>query len=701
MIRSVSLLGFALALPIPALATEAADETQPDRDYLPADIVVTGERETYRVDDGASGTKTPTPLVDVPQTITAITEDQLEDQSIRQLGEALRYVPGVSIETGEGHRDEVFIRGQETTADFYLDGLRDDAQYYRPLYNIARVEVLKGANALIFGRGGGGGVVNRVSKVADPLDTFASASVSADSFGALALLTDLNQPFGEALALRLNATFETFENDRDFYEGRFLGVAPTLTGVLGPDTRAVLSYSYDDDERVVDRGVPSLGGEPLRRFDETFFGDPRFNDSSAEVHLARGRIEHRFSDALSANASLLYGDYDKVYANILPRGTDGETVEFSGYRDFTLRENLTAQVNLVLAAPIVGIENTLLAGVEYAMQDTQNGRSNARFATADGFASRFTVPLTRQVPLALPAISLTEPVRDRDSALEVFSVYVQDQLRLTDSILVTAGLRFDRFDLDTVNTLTGAIGSRVDEELSPRGAITFKPFEALSIYASYAESFLPQAGDQFLLISPGEAAFAPERFENYELGLKWLVAPELFLTAAAFRLDRDNTRAPDPDNSGFEVLTGGSRTEGFEIALVGEVTPFWQLNAGYTYLDGEITSDSEFGAAGQRLQQLPEHQVTAWNRFDLTDRFGLGLGAIYQDEQFASFSNEVVLPDYLRIDAAAYFTLSDRLTLQANVENLFDAEYFPSAHGDDNIQPGEPFQVRLGLRMGL
>ena len=697
MLRFVSVL--ALTAATPALAA-TADDTQPERDYLPDDlIVVTGERDTYLVDDGASGTKTPTPLVDVPQTITAITEDQLQDQSIRQLGDALRYVPGVSIETGEGHRDEVFIRGQETTADFYLDGLRDDAQYYRPLYNIARVEVLKGANALIFGRGGGGGVVNRVSKVADPLDSFASASASVDTFGAFALLADVNQPLTDTVAVRLNATYEEFDNDRDFYEGRFIGIAPTLTAALGADTRAVLSYSYDDDARVVDRGVPSLAGEPLRGFDETFFGAPEFNDSSAEVHLARGRIEHRFSDALSANASLLYGNYDKIYANILPRGTDGETVTYSGYEDFTRRENVTAQANLVLVAPLGGMDNTLLAGIEYATQDTQNGRSNATFGGAPDDPTRFTGRLDRT--FALPPIGLTNPVRARDSRLEILSAYVQDQLRLTDQVLLTAGLRFDRFDLDTVDLLGGDIGSRVDEEVSPRAAITFKPHEALSIYASYAESFLPQAGDQFLLLSPGDAAFAPEQFENYELGVKWLVAPELFLTAAAFRLERENTRAPDPNNTGFVVLTGSSRTEGFELGLVGKLTDFWQLNAGYTYLDGEVRTDSAFGPAGRRLQQLPEHQASIWNRFDLDDRIGLGLGAIYQDEQFTSFSNEVVLPDYLRIDAAAYYTLDERLTLQVNIENLFDADYYPSAHGDNNIQPGEPFQVRFGVRVGL
>ena len=145
-IRTALLLTASLTIPQTAFA---ADDLAPEREYLPGEITVVGARDGYDTDDGSTGTKTPTPLIDVPQTVTFITEDQLEDQSVRQLGEALRYVPGVSLETGEGHRDEIFIRGQETTADFYIDGLRDDAQYYRSLYNVSRVEVLKGANALL------------------------------------------------------------------------------------------------------------------------------------------------------------------------------------------------------------------------------------------------------------------------------------------------------------------------------------------------------------------------------------------------------------------------------------------------------------------------------------------------------------------------------------------------------------------------
>ena len=350
-----------------------------------------GERGGYGIDDGSTATKTPTPLIDVPQGISFITEDQLEDQSIRQLNEALRYVPGVSLETGEGHRDEVFIRGQETTADFYLDGLRDDAQYYRPLYNIERVEVLKGANALIFGRGAGGGAINRVSKFAQTGDSFAAANASIDTFGAFALLSDVNQPLSNTIAVRLNGTYEEFDSHRDFYEGRFIGYSPTVTAGLGPATRLTATYSYDDDRRVVDRGVPSFEGGPLRGFDDTFFGDPDFNRSQAEVHIGRVRLDHEFAPGLNANATVQYGDYDKIYANILPTGVKASMVTLEGYQDATTRENLIGQANLVWEADGEGFASTLLLGIEASRQDTQNSRRVVVFD--DNGAQRITTPL--------------------------------------------------------------------------------------------------------------------------------------------------------------------------------------------------------------------------------------------------------------------------------------------------------------------
>lgn len=691
---SAMLVGVAAcAISVPALA-DSGDVGAPG-DYLPSDILVVGQRDGYATDDGSSGSKTPTPLIDVPQTVSIITEDQLDDQGITQLVDALRYVPGVSLDTGEGHRDQVFIRGQASTADFYLDGLRDDAEYYRPLYNVARVEVLKGANALIFGRGGGGGVINRVSKVADFSAPATYLDANVDSFGALSLAGDVNQPLSGTVAARINATYEEFDNARDFYEGRFIGVSPTVTVNLGERTHVSAFYTYDDDRRVTDRGVPSLNGEPLTGFDRTFFGDSDFNDSQSVAHIARLRLDHELAEGLTVNLTGQFADHDKFYANVVPSRATAATATLNGYTSGTDRQNRIVQGNLVWQAGFGAIESTLLAGFEIGRQQTDAERYNIAF---EGGATSVTVPLARV--LSIPSARQTTISRASTSQLDTASGYIQEQLDF-GAVQLIAGLRYDEFALDTLEIVTGFAAGRTDRKWSPRLGIVIKPQEALSLYAGYATSFLPQSGDQFSVLDATSASLEPEKFENLELGAKWAVTPSLFATAAIFGLDRSNTRAVDPVNPGLTVLTGESRVEGMEASLVGRLQPNWQVSLGYTYLDGEIRSDTTSAPAGRGLQQLPRHQASAWTRYDLSDRFGLGLGAVYQGKQFASVSNVVTLPDWVRIDAAAFFDLSERFALQLNVENLFNRNYYSSAHGDNNIQPGDPFSVRFGVKVKL
>lgn len=692
MIATRSALLASAAAVLAATAAHATEE-EAQRDYLGENIVVTGTRDSYAGADGSTAMRTPTPIIDVPQAVSVLTSDQLEDQAVTQLNDALRYVPGVSLETGEGHRDEVFIRGQETTADFYLDGLRDDAEYYRSLYNVERVEVLKGANALIFGRGAGGGAINRVSKTASPDAPGFGLATQIDSYGAFALTGDANLPAGEGFAFRITGSYEEFNNHRNFYEGRFIGLTPTLTAQLGPDTRLTATYTYDDDSRSTDRGVPSLDGLPLMGFDRTFFGDREYNHAEAQVHIARTRIDHAFSTGWSVNASLQYADYDKFYSNIVPGGgTTASTVTLSGYESGTDRQNLIGQVNLVGQFETGGIGHTLLLGAEFSNSDTDAVRDQARFN--GGADSSVTVALEEVI--AVPDFVLV-PQRASTSELSTFSAYAQEQLDIGILQLV-AGVRYDRFDLTSTNFIADFDGARVDDRVSPRFGVIVKPQDNLSLYASYAESFLPQSGDQFTVLSQVSEALEPELFENIELGLKYAPHRDLLLTAALFRLTRSNTQAVDPDTN-LTTLLGESQVEGFELGLAGEPADGLSVSLGYTYLDGKITEDPDASDIGTVLQQLPRHQLTAWTRYDLTDRFGIGGGLVHQSRQFASMSNNVVLPAYTRVDAALYFNATDTLSLQFNVENLFDENYYASAHGDNNIQPGTPLNATIGARL--
>ena len=691
------------------LADEAAIELAAAQDA--GTIIVNGTRDGYGIEIISTATRTPTALNDVPQAVSIITEAQIDDQALRSVGESLRFVPGVTVAQGEGHRDQIILRGNNSTADFFIDGLRDDVQYYRGVYNVERIEVLKGPNAMIFGRGGGGGVVNRVIK--RPLaNSFAVATASATDEGAWHVDGDINRSFNETVAVRLNAVYEEFDNFRDVYEGRRFAVNPTLALSLGGRTRIDLGYEYDDDERVVDRGVPSVGVgttaapvRPLRGFRETFFGVLGVNLSDFAAHVGRARVEHRFSDDLIYTGRLLYGDYDKVYANVFPATAVNAVGQFGveAYRDPTQRKNLLSQNDLVWTFATGRLRHVLLAGVEYASQATSNARINGTFppTTAGGAPrTRATVPLAD--PFVVPPVAFGAPVRVVRSDAEVLAFYAQDQISIGEHVDLIVGVRHDRFDL-TVDNRVDALAAfqRTDNLWSPRAGLVVKPSADMSIYASYSRSYLPQSGDQFLSLDATAETLEPEKFENLELGFKWDILPAFSFTVAAYRLDRTNTRATDPANPARVVQTGEQRSKGIEVGLAGDITSRWHLSAGYALQDAAIRRTTAAAPAGREVALVPKHQASLWTRYDFTPKIGAGLGAYHQSRSFTSISNAVVLPAFTRIDAAAFFTLAPRVQFQLNVENLLGESYFSTAHSDNNIMPGAPPTARATMRLNF
>ena len=635
--------------------------------------------------------KTPTLLLDVPQSVSIISAEEISAQALFSVADVMQYTPGVSIGLGEDHRDQVTIRGQNTTADFFVDGLRDDVQYFRPLYNVERVEVLRGANALLFGRGGGGGIVNRVTKTADTSANSTSISASADSFSATSVSVDSNTVINQDHAFRLNAVVDTVDNHRDYKDGDRYAINPTYTWVAGDNTLVNASYEYVDDDRLVDRGVPALNNRPLEGFDETYLGNPDFNRTTFEGHIARVRVEQRWTDQWTSNATVQFADYDKFYQNLYPVGFDDQagTVTLDGYADATERENTLFQVNTVGQFDLGGLAHTVLTGVEYGQQDTENARRDNVFADNGDDQLSFAF----SDPLAIPSHSLAvEPARDRASEVTFYSAFIQDEIELTENWILVAGLRYDRFEIDVVNNDSGTpiFVDASDSEVSPRAGVIYKPSKDVSIYASYSKSFLPRSGDQFLTLSLSAAALDPEEFENQEVGVKWNITDGLSLTAAYFEVERDSGTSVDPSDPERSILIG-TETDGFELQLTGLVTDNWTINAGYSNLQGERIQDET------DLAQLPEHMVTVWNMVDLNDQWRLGGGIIYQSEQYASLNNTTELPDFTRVDAALYYQATDALAVQLNVENLLDEDYYPSAHNDNNISTGEPLNARLGF----
>ncbi len=689
-----------LAAPL-SMAQEVEPELRQD------EIIVT---ETYLANEKFSGTKTQTPIIDVPQSLSVVDSEKIREQAFTNIGDVLRYTPGASIGQGEGHRDQITLRGQNTTADFFLDGVRDDVQYFRPLYNIDQVEILRGSNALIFGRGGGGGVVNRVTKRPDFDGDFTGVTFGANTFGEMSGAIDYNVSLNASSAFRINAFAESLDNHRDFFGGDRFAINPTFATKFTSATDLLLSYEFVDDDRVVDRGVPSENGVPVTGFDNFFFGSPTENLTTVKAHIAKARLNHVFSDTMSANFTAQYADYDKLYQNLYASDIDtvANRVELDGYDDTTDRENFILQGNLISEFSTGAFSHTVLIGAEYADQQTSNARNNVVFGSAgvaaagtdyttlttpgravfdDGSADQVWFDLGS--PLDIPVFGFTDSARERSSDVQTLSVYVQDQVDIGDHFKVIGGLRFDQFEINVNDIGNAARFERTDEEVSPRLGLIYKPMENLSAYVSYSKSFLPRSGDQFLTLSASTAELEPEKFENQEIGLKWDIRSDLSVTAAYFKLDRDTSLStPDAENRFLAV----TETDGFEIQLNGSITDRWRVDAGYSHLDSVIVGG---GSDGNKTGQVPENQFSLWNRFEATRKLGFGLGVVYQDEQFVRSDNAVLVPDFTRVDAAVFYEMDNGSLLQLNVENLLDEDYFPDAHSNTNISTGAPLNARF------
>ena len=694
-----------LALAIPTAAA-AADSSYDARSVTAAvaevegdPIVVEGHRSSYGAKAISSATKTDTPVKDVPQALTIISKAQINDQALRSVGDLLNFVPGASPATGESNRDQFTIRGNNSSADFFLNGVRDDAQYFRDFYNVDRVEVLKGPNAMIFGRGGGGGIINRVTKRTH----FGSAiegAIGTTSFGGVRLTGDVDRPLGRNVGLRVNGLYEKGETFRRHVDLERYAVNPTIAFISEPGTRIDLSYEYFHDRRTADRGVPSRNREPLDGFHRTFFGDPDKSFAKAEVSIVTLAGEHSFSD-FSVRNRTMFGDYDKFYQNIYPNSpvSTGGMLALAAYNDITKRTNLFSQTDLVWENRLAGIDQTLLVGFEIGGSEGRNQRRNGLVSISTTGPTSLTVPLgdpTVDVPVTFIPNGNNSRVETR-----VAAVYVQDQIRPTHWLEIVAGLRFDRFSIDVLNRTNGLTFERTDELWSPRLGLVLKPVPNLSLYASFSRSYLPQSGDQFNSLNLTGEALKPERFDNYEIGAKWEPIEGLLATAALYRLDRTNTQARDPLNPQLIVPTGAQRSRGLELGLERSITDRWQISAGYSWQDAEIVETTTAAPKGRKVPLVPKHSFSMWTRYEVTPRLGLGLGAVARTKSYASISNQVKLPGYARVDAAAFYQVTRRVKAQLNVENLLGTDYFPAAHNDNNSAPGAPRSAKMTLRFGM
>jgi catecholate siderophore receptor len=671
-------------------------------------------------------TKTNTPLINIPQSISVVTREFINDQSFQNLTDVTRYVPGVAIHQGEGNRDELIIRGVDSSANFFVNGFRDDVQISRDLYNAQSIEFLRGPSALTFGRGVGGGLVNRTLKEADFRRIY-EATAQTGSYWDRRFTLDAGQAINQDFAVRLNAMYEGTDTFRDFGKLERYGINPTITWRPTNLTKVRLSYEYFHDNRTADRGNPSQGlsatAPSSTRFNPAapfaplgdvtkFFGSPNLNEAVVDVHQVMGFVEHDFQNGLTVKNGSIYANYHKFYQNIYPGNgplsgavSPADTAfNLAAYNNTTNRENAFNQTDFIYKAYTGPVFHTVAFGTEFGRQAGVGIRNTGVFPTgtntivANPFNPTYfgTVNFIHHYSGTGNKDGVTTADSNSKYRLNVESGYARDTIEIARWLQLIGGIRFDRFDMSALDMNTNIKRVRVDNRASPSAAVIVKPVDNLSLYYAYQVSFLPASGDQFSALTDGTLILQPQKFVNNEVGLKWNIFPRLLYTAAVYDLIRTNVPLPDPSNPGFFILSGSNRIRGFENSLTGYVTPDWQTVFGYSYTDARVTSaTSSTIVAGNRIQLVPFNQFSWWNKYQIDPTWAAALGAIYFSDSFASSDDSVRLPGFVRFDAALYAKINQTWKAQLNVENVFNTRYWATADANNNISPGQPRTIRL------
>ncbi len=683
------------AVAAPALAQTAAEQQLPE-------VKVQSGRESatgYNAPTTTTGSKIEAPLRDIPQTVNVVPQELMRDQAATSIQDALRNVPGVTFSHGDGQRDQVWIRGFSTISDQFLDGVRDDALYFRDLSNVERIEVLKGPASVLYGRGSSGGLINRITKKPEFAPRYDLGAVFG-SFAQRRIEWDVGDRIaGGAASLRVNGAVERADSYRSqqFLEREAL--SPSLALRPSPDTRVVLQADTLSDRRVTDFGIPAFNGRPVDVPAGTYYGAANARQvdySQATVDGGTLSLDHRL------NADWSFRDVFRSYSYTLDRnntlvGSVNESARTASLNRTNLRRQEDGAFNqseLVQKLRLGGVEHQILYGLELGWQ-----AKDQRTVSQNNVA---TVSLFNPVLPVLPLTVNAAPSTANTGIFDTAGLYVQDLATLTERWKLLAGLRGDRFEQSTVERLAGRTGlRRVDRSWSPRVGVVYQPTLDQSYYASVSRSFQP-SGEAFPLAA-NNADIAPEETVNREIGTKLdFLGGLLSATGSVFRLERSNIKVTDPATNTL-VPVGTQRTDGVELALAGEAGSGWQVAAGYAYLDGRVVNSVGIDAGqpiqGKRPTLTPVHSSSLWLSKAIGQGWRLGGGASFVGDRFANPGNTVTLPRYAVFDAGAFYRLK-RLDVALNVKNLFDRKFIVAGHGTNpNLNlPGAPRSVQMTLR---
>jgi catecholate siderophore receptor len=700
-------------------ASASSAHVKDDKAAAGSPVVVTGVRALL-------GDKIPLKLQDTPQSVNVVPQHIVQDQAVTRLEDALKNVPGVTLNAGEGaaRGDTINIRGFSAFNDFFLDGIRDAAVYVRDPFNLESIEVLKGPSATLFGRGSTGGAVNQVSKAPTlaPLGVLTADIGTNDEYrGTL----DFDQPLSPSAAFRLNAMGESSEvADRDNVKNRHWGIAPELAFGVGEPTTVTLAYLHLSEHDVPDVGVPFVGGAPApvnRSNDYGLSSDHAISD----VDVGTLRVKHDFGPNLSLADTLRYANYDFNYQFDAPNfgsvaaggegpPTPGEPLSAVRVgRDSPsssgVQTNLTNQLDFTARFDTGPVRHVLVAGIELARQ------TNDLKSYANPFNSNNNwIPET---PLLDPNPNQAHPHEPVSKAqltdADAEGAYVTDTMSIGRYVDLIGGVRLDRFAAayDQTTIATGAVLrlSHVDVVPSPRVALVFKPTPWQSFYVSYGTSFDPSA--EALTLTTKTANLGPVKATTYETGSKTnLFDGGLLVTGAVFHTEVDNAQVNDPENPTLTVLEGNETVQGFELGATGHIGPNFEIIAGYTYLDGRTSGDMGTSPVvkytNALIPNLARNAVNLWGEYHFTKAWEVGLGLNYLDRRVGDIVTPgtvpAVVPSYVVWSAMTSYKLNERVKLQLNVINLFDKDYYDNVYytsaSENHVVPGAGRTVKFTVR---
>jgi catecholate siderophore receptor len=698
----------------------------PDEQPVLPEVVVPGKQESYKAEE-AQSPKYTEPLRDVPQTITVVPQEVIEEQNATTLRDVLRNVSGISIQAGEGGvpaGDNLSIRGFNARTDIFIDGVRDFGGYSRDSFTFDQVEVLKGPASSYAGRGSTGGSINIVSKYprANPFYD-AAIGVGTDSYKRVTF--DVNQPIGIGIpgtALRVNGLWHDADvPGRDEVTNQRWGIAPSLSFGLGTPTRVTLGYFHMDQDNMPDYGIPwvpntntdpvlsgYINDVPPVPF-SNFYGLNQRDFEETHTDLGTLIIDHDFSDAAAFRNLTRYGQTRRDSVITAPRFTDldpgpatvtGETINRNlQSRDQTdqILANLT---DLTFRFNTGGVSHALVTGIEYTKESEEN------FART-GPAAPTTNVYTPNPDDPYPG-PITRSGAKTDATSTSKAAYVFDTIGFGPHWDLVGGLRWDVFSIDYESTATNGVVTpleRTDRMMSWRAGVVYKPQPNGSVYASAGTSFNPSAEG----LSLSETATAanninvdPEENITFEVGTKWDVLSErLLLSAAIFRTDKTNARTEDPtDPADVVVLEGKQRVDGLELGATGNLTSKWTTYAAYTFLDSENVESKDVAEIGNELPNTPKHTFSLWTVYQLPAGFEVGGGAQFVDSRFSNVDNLREAPSYWLFDAMAAYRATEALTLRLNLNNLADEEYLNSV-GGGHVIPGAARSAVLTAELGF